>query len=1154
MVRIFCLGAPRIALSHESAALALTPKAIALFVYLVVTAAKGKPPPSRDHLADLLWSETNNQQARTNLRYLLPEVRRQLGDYLIITPQTIAWQRQAPYWLDVEQLRTTLTARPETITTLALQANLDLYQGEFLAGFMVRNVPVFEEWVVRQREEVHALVVQGGYTLAERYWQQADYQAGLTATQRLLQWEPWHEAGHRLQMQLLAATGQKVAALSQYDRCRTILAKELGVEPEATTTALYEQLRTGAFDRVTSDRVTSDKATGDRVTMNHPVTLSPPENPLGAVTSSPSPLVFPSSSLPHNLPSNLTPFFGRDAEIAQISALLTDERYRLVTLVGEGGSGKTRLALAAAQAILAFGVWILPGQALDYPGRIQTPKFLDGVWFVALHPIPTTGNLADQLAVAVAQAVGLSFSGRQPLFTQVLTHLHKKALLLIFDNAEHLLPDLADLLVQILQAGPAVTALVTSRHLLGLHAEFVWRVAGLAVPPNDNLPPATLLTYSSIALFVERARRRNHTFDLTVANQAALVGICRLVDGLPLAIELAAALTQAYSSTELYTHLQQDYTILTTRLRDLPARHRSIQAMLDYSWRFLAPAEADALAACSIFAGSFSRAAALAVAGAAPTVLSNLVDQSLLQVHEGRFIMHELIRHYAAAQLAQRPSAQHAAQARHAAYYMALLQSLEGALLVTVAAQETAQHDLDNLRAAWLWSADQADLSLLAMGAASLQTVYRLAGLYREAIQLLHTALQNVRRVIDAPPRAADQGDLAARQLFGCLLCYSALFYRRFGAVEQGEEAAQEALALGQAQNDPALQGLAYHELARLAQVRSDFLAMYQWAELGCTQAQQSQSPQLVAECLNDLGIAVSSCQHPQTAIPHFHAALTQLPTGVNRYLEARLRANLGFFHLSCHEYQPAYHNLTQAFTLQQQIQDREGSMITQIFLGDLWLALGAYPLAQQAYEQGLSRMQSIPDPYWKSWLHASYARLQYLCGDPAAAHAAGMVARQIAQEGKSHIQEQWILINLGQALMGVGDLTAARACYEQAIALHDKTSWVYRTADAHAGLAALLLAQQEIIAAIGQAEAALAFLAERGLAAANEPFGLYWTSFCIFTAASDPRAATVLQTAYQQLQTIADQIEDEPLRHSFCEGVVINRQLIAAAQAAAAP
>ena len=228
--------------------------------------------------------------------------------------------------------------------------------------------------------------------------------------------------------------------------------------------------------------------------------------------------------------------------------------------------------------------------------------------------------------------------------------------------------------------------------------------------------------------------------------------------------------------------------------------------------------------------------------------------------------------------------------------------------------------------------------------------------------------------------------------------------------------------------------------------------------------------------------------------------------------------------------------------------------MITQIFLGDLWLALGAYGLAQQAYEQGLARMQSIHDPYWTSWLYASYARLQYLCGDLAAAHAAGMVAQQMAQQGKSHIQEQWILINLGQSLMGLGDLTAARACYEQAIALHDKTSWVYRTADAHAGLAALLLAQQAVSAAVDQAEAALAFLAERGLAAANEPFGLYWTSFCVFTAAGDPRAATVLHTAYQQLQTIADQLEEEPLQRAFRERVVVNRQLITAAQAAGAP
>ena len=280
MLKLFCLGTLR--LEVDAAPIPLTPKANALFLYLAVT----QHAHSRDLLADLLWSETNNQQARANLRYLLPEVRQPLGEYLVITPQTIAFQRQAPYWLDVEQLRTTLMAHPETITTPALQAALDLYRGEFLAGFTARNTPVFEAWVTRQREDLHRLVVQGSYTLAERYWQQAAYQPGLAVTQRLLQWEPWHEAGHRLQIQLLAASSQRAAALAQYELCRTILAAELGVEPEAATIALVEQIRGGLYDKVTSDKVTSDKVTSDKVT-NASITLSPPH----PVTPSPCHLV-----------------------------------------------------------------------------------------------------------------------------------------------------------------------------------------------------------------------------------------------------------------------------------------------------------------------------------------------------------------------------------------------------------------------------------------------------------------------------------------------------------------------------------------------------------------------------------------------------------------------------------------------------------------------------------------------------------------------------------------------------------------------------------------------------------------------------------------------------------------------------------------------
>ncbi|MFN8489915.1 MAG: BTAD domain-containing putative transcriptional regulator [Caldilineaceae bacterium] len=1130
-------GSPRLKLGGQDIPYKIPGKALALFIYLAVT---GKPQ-QRDVLADLLWSEYANQEARNNLRYQLPDLRQALGHYLIITPQTIGFNRQNSYWLDVEILRTTLAAGVRPVNPQILQAALDLYQAEFLAGFTVRNAPVFEAWMVRQREELHQSAVQGLYTLAELYQQQGDYRAGLATTQRLLHWEPWCEKGHRLQMQLLAARGQRAAALAQYALCRQVLMDELGVAPETETVTLAEQIRAGSLPgksleahAFVSKQKQAHKSSAPLVTPSAYRAILPPK---------------------HNLPAQLTALLGREQEIAELRAKLLEPEQRLITLVGEGGVGKTRLALAVAQSMFDGGGWPLAAEATAQaapPAKasgetIQQRKFPDGVWFVPLVSIPSPIARADQLAVAVAQAIGLQFSGHQPLLAQLFSYLRTKAQLLLFDNAEHLLPELADFLVQLLQASPRTMALVTSRHLLDLQAEWVWRVVGLPVPPPDKLASLTaaeLLTYSSIALFDKRVRQFNHDFQITPENQAAVTGICRLVEGLPLALELAAALTKQYTCAELYTALQHDYTILAATLRDLPARHHSIQAMLDYSWRFLTPDEARTLAACSRFASSFTSAAAAAVTGAGPLVLAKLVDQSLLQRHEGRFILHELVRQYAAAQLAHMSEWQHAALARHAAYYMELLHNLETALLNNFAAQETVQRELDNVRAAWHWSAEQGNLVLLGKGLESLQRYYRLAGLYREAIHLLERPITAVRLKLAAEPTAT-----RLRCLLVSLLCHATQFYRRMGRVETGEGLAQEALNLGRQLADPALQALAYHELARLAQVRSDYLTMYTLAEQGCMQARQAGLPQLTAECLNDLGIATSSCMHPQSAIPQFHEALNALQGSVNRYLEARLFGNLGFFHLSCHEYHWAYRYLLQARAAQQQLQDREGGMITQILLGDLWTALGVYAEARQQYEQVLALMQTIYDPYWNSWLLASYGRLQHLCGDPAAAYTTCTHAQQIAQKGRSHIQEQWILTNLGHALADLGR-EAASDCYRQAIALQDGVNWTYRMVDAQAGFAALLLAQNESATALSYAEAALAILAQQGLAAAKEPFQIYWTCVRVLMTACDPRAHDVLHTAYQALQEIASKLEDKTLRRSFLENVVANRALIAAAEA----
>lgn len=269
LLQITLLGSPTIILGDQPLTGLLTGKVMALFAYLAVN----RRPHTRDHLADLLWSEFNNQQARNNLRYLLPDLRRHLAAHLTITPQTLSFNRQAPYWLDVEVLQATLAAQLSTMGPMrqpsavsidlpALQAALDLYQGKFLAGFTVRNAPVFEAWVRQQQDEIHHATVQGCYTLAEAYYQAGETQAGLTANQQLLRWAPWHEAGHRLQMRLLVAAGQRSAALAHYTLCRQLLADELAVEPEAATTALYEVIRREAYDRETRDRETRDRETG----------------------------------------------------------------------------------------------------------------------------------------------------------------------------------------------------------------------------------------------------------------------------------------------------------------------------------------------------------------------------------------------------------------------------------------------------------------------------------------------------------------------------------------------------------------------------------------------------------------------------------------------------------------------------------------------------------------------------------------------------------------------------------------------------------------------------------------------------------------------------------------------------------------------------
>jgi predicted ATPase len=404
------------------------------------------------------------------------------------------------------------------------------------------------------------------------------------------------------------------------------------------------------------------------------------------------------AAIPHNLPAQTTPFFGRQDELAILAGLLADPHKRLVTVLGPGGMGKTRLALAAAEEQLNS-----PDGAQRFGNDAQ--RFRDGIYFVPLAGVAA----ADSLASAVAEAIDFQFSGADEPQAQLLRYLGKRHTLLVLDNFEHLLTGVG-LVQAILEDCPAVELLVTSREKLKLGTEQVFPIRGLTYPTGDEtFEPEQAAAYSAVQLFVERARNVHPSFELSDDNLKAMAAICRQVDGMPLGLVLAAAWVDTLTVAEIAREIDRDLAFLETELSDVPARQRSLQAAFNHSWRMLNSKEQEVYCQLSVFRGGFSAEAAEAVAGASLRDLQALVNKSLLtRSHaEGqtaaRYGIHELLRQFAAGELARQPELQDAARDRHSAYYLALLQKLEpdwrtGRQLETLA---TVSRESDNINAAW---------------------------------------------------------------------------------------------------------------------------------------------------------------------------------------------------------------------------------------------------------------------------------------------------------------------------------------------------------------------------------------------------------------------------------------------------------------------
>jgi predicted ATPase len=475
------------------------------------------------------------------------------------------------------------------------------------------------------------------------------------------------------------------------------------------------------------------------------------------------PLAQPESRATHHLPIPPAPLVGREPELAEIAGLLADPDRRLLTLVGPGGIGKTHLALEAAR------------------GHVET--FKHGVYFVPLAPISS----ADSIVQAMTEALGLSFTGGDDPKVLLLRFLRNRQMLLVMDNFEHVLAG-APLLNEVLENAPEVTFLATTREKLNLRSEIVFNVTGLEF--SDWQTPEEALAQSAAQLFVQYAGRVQPNFSLGEEEAHAVKKICELVEGMPLAILLAASWSDVLSPHEIADEISHSLDFLETELRDVPPRQRSIRAAFNTSWERLSQAERELFKKLSVFRDGFTRQAAEKVAGASLRTLAALVNKSLLRHDPGRarYEAHDLLRQYAAEQLEVVSEASQAANEAHAIYFAEYMEEMSDQLRSDREnkALDEIEHDIENVRKAWRYLAAQGN-------AVEIRKIIDSLWLFHEIRGWLHTGLELFR---DAQATLTSTASGEAREAITAhLQAVSAWFISLLGFSERGLEMAQESLA-----------------------------------------------------------------------------------------------------------------------------------------------------------------------------------------------------------------------------------------------------------------------------------------------------------------------------------------------------------------------
>lgn len=884
-VRLF--GSFAASVAGEAVTQFRTDKMRALLAYL---AMNGERPFRRELLATLLWPDWTDEDARRNLRQTLHRLRQLLDklvpdlgkDLFTTTRQTVQLNGTAVS-LDVSHFQqylraiethahTNLQSCPHCLAQM--QQAAALYQGDLLAGFHIKDAFPFEEWLILQREQHQQQMLELLDKLALAFTQQGNYEQAQRYANQQVSMAPWRESAHRQLMQLYMLQDQRDKALAQYESCRTLLMQELAVGPSAETSQLWQQIKEDRFETAVS-----------------------PTTPT------------------FGFPTQLTPFIGRQALLTQIMRQLADDSCRLLTLIGSGGVGKTRLSIQVGQ-ILA-----------------HTPqRYKDGAYYIPLVAVADGAMLVTMMT----QSLGIQLTEQMPARQQLLAFLQNKSLLLVCDNFEQILAGAA-LLGEIVAHAPQVQILVTSRQPLNLLAEWRQTVAGLDFSQGAQS--------EAVHFFQRSARRVAPHFQWRDQDVTAVIELCRLVDGLPLALELAAAWTRLMDCPTILRETQKSLDFLASPLADLPERHQSIRAVLNQSWQMLPARLQTILAQLTHFAGSFSLDAALAaVPDLSMLDLATLLDRSLLQWRpNGRYAIHELLRQFAAQQLPDAPST---IARPHSRYYLTFLTNQEAVLVGQESSTAVAQiqHELDNIHPAWQTAVAHKNWDFLQKSLESLATYYSLTGNLPELETLLSQTLAQM-----------DGADVLP-EFHGVVLEKLATVYTRQARYPEATATAEKLLKLGS------------QELTMRAQIiggeidllKGEYEAARSAYETAVAYFTHTNNPARQAQLHNLMGHLEYLQGHFDQALAQHQQALVLSRELGNVVRQARVLLDMGNVYTAQSEAAQALDHFQQALAINQQINHRDGIARTLHSMGRIYLQQGKNEDALSCFQEALTLTEKM--------------------------------------------------------------------------------------------------------------------------------------------------------------------------------------------------